>query len=139
MMRSNMGYFGGRLRSLRRRMGKTQLEVAYELKQAHPDLAISQANVSHWEKRDAPPRSDILSILAGYFGVHVSYFFDDTAETYEARKPMIASYLKSLQGERDLADGFLLHTEDNSSGNQEILDTTDNLSKFYRSTDLSGK
>ena len=138
-MLSKTGYFGSRLRALRRRSGKTQLKVAIELKQANPDLAISQANVSHWEKRDEPPRQDVLKILADYFGVSIQYFVDDSSATYDTRRPMIAEYMESLMEERRLADGFLLHTEDNSSGDQEILDTTDNLSKFYRSTDISGK
>lgn len=136
-MLGNVGYFGERLKSLRRRTGKTQLEVAQALKLAHPDLAISQANVSHLEKRDLVPRPDVLKILADYFGVSVDYLLSDAEDSYEDRKPKIATYLASLSNRTHAAGSFLLHTDDNKSGDKETLDTTDNLSKFYRNTDIS--
>ena len=131
--------FGARLRALRRRKGKTQLEVANELKAAHPHLPISQANVSHLERRERLPRSDILSILADYFGVNVTYFHDDAVDSFEQRRPQIASYFQRLKS-NSIAEGeVLLHTDDNRSGDKDTLDTTDNLAKFYRDTDITGK
>ena len=138
-MRGKSGSFGGRLRLLRRRTGKTQLEVAQELKTQNPDLAISQANVSHLERRKTVPRPAILEALADYFGVKVDYFLRDEDESFESRRPHIASYFQRLM-EQTVPEGeLLLHTDDNSSGDRATLDTTDNLLKFYRNTDIAGK
>ncbi len=131
--------FGERLKTLRRRTGKTQLEVAQELKAQNPDLAISQANFSHLEQRKTAPRPAILETLADYFGVKVDYFLRDEDESFESRRPHIASYFQRLM-EQAIPEGeLLLHTDDNSSGDRATLDTTDNLLKFYRNTDIAGK
>ena len=130
-------HFGKRLAALRRRTGKSQLEVAQELKAAYPGMAISQTNVSYLERRDHAPRSHILEILADYFGVSIEYFLSVTDDNYETRKPSVASHIAHLREGAQLADGFLLHTDDNSSGDAGVLKTTDNIHKFYRSTDAS--
>lgn len=136
-MRREVGHFGKRLSTLRRRTGKSQLEVAQELKAAYPDMSISQTSVSYLERREQAPRSHILEILAEYFGVAIEYFLSGAADSYAGRKPSIASHIAALKEQTRLADGFLLHTDDNSSGDKEIHDTTDNIAKFYRSTDVS--
>lgn len=138
-MRSNRGSFGNRLRLLRRRTGKTQLEVAQELKVAYPNFAISQANVSHLERRDSAPRADVVKILADYFGVQPAYFVSEEEDSYESRKPQIESYFHALADRSILAGDILLHTDDNNSGNEDTRNTAGNIPKFYRNIDVTGK
>lgn len=126
--------FGTRLKTLRMGTGKTQLEVAEELTERYPDFAISQANISHLERREAAPRNEVLTILADFFGVPTSYFLRDAEFSYEARKAKVSTYLDSLDHR---VHGIVLHTDDNSSGDEETLDTTNNLLNWYDAADVS--
>ena len=126
--------FGKRLKTLRMGMGKTQLDIAEELTDRYPDFAISQANISHLERREAAPRNEMLTILADFFGVPISYFLRDAEVSYEARKAKVSAYLDLLDHR---VPGVVLHTDDNSSGDKETLDTTDNLLNWYDATDVS--
>lgn len=126
--------FGTRLKTLRMGTGKTQLEVAEELTERYPDFTISQANISHLERREAAPRNEVLTILSDFFGVPISYFLRDVEFSYEARKAKVSTYLDSLDHR---IPGIVLHTDDNSSGDKKTLDTTDNLLNWYDATDVS--
>ena len=134
-MDRNGGSFGSKLQRLRIRQGKSQREVANELTRLFAGFKISQANVSHLERRHDAPRQETLNILADYYGVQVDYFYRDTDDTYEKRKPQIASYFEDLQ-RRTHSAGVLLHTDGNRSGDKDTLDTTDNLRSFYGNTDI---
>lgn len=126
--------FGTRLKTLRMGTGKTQLEIAEELTERYPDFAISQANISHLERREAAPRNEMLKILADFFGVPISYFLRDAGFSYEARKAKVSTYLDSLDHR---VPGIVLHTDDNSSGDKETVDTTDTILNWYDDTDVS--
>ena len=133
---SNSGdSFGSKLQRLRVRQGKSQRDVASELTRSFAGFKISQANVSHLERRRDAPRQEILNILAKYYGVTVDYFYRATVDSYEVRKPKIASYLETLQ-HRTHSEGAVLHTDGNKSGDKKTRDTADNLRKFYRNTDI---
>lgn len=128
--------FGSRLQRLRVQSGKSQRDVASELTQLFADFKISQANVSHLERRRDAPRQEILNILGKYFGVPVEYFVRHADDSYEARKPHIESYFGSLRGRKHSEGEIILHTDGNKSRDKDVLDTTDNLPKFYRNTDI---
>ena len=135
-MSSSGDSFGSKLQRLRLRQGKSQRDVANELTRLFADFKISQANVSHLERRHDAPRQEILNILGKYFGVPVEYFFRYADDSYEARKPHVESYFGSLRGRRHSEGAILLHTDGNRSRDKDILDTTDNIPKFYRNTDI---
>ena len=64
---------------------------------------MSQANVSHLERRTPAPREDMLKLPADFFGVSVMYFMqDDNAVNWERRKAQIQAWLASL-GDRSFA------------------------------------
>lgn len=135
-MESSGGTFGAKLKRLRTSRGLSQEAVARQLTERYPSFAISQASISHLERRMDPPRMEVLNILADYYRVPVAYFIDVSVESYEARKPQIASYLQDLRNRSHMEGAVILHTDDNSSGDKETLDTTHNLSSFYRNTDI---
>lgn len=128
--------FGSKLRSLRRALGETQRQAAQGITASNPEFEISQTSISHLERRVDAPRQEILNILAEYYGVPVGYFYRDTADQYATRKPHIQEYLSNLQNRRHSADAVVLHTDGNRSGDKKTRDTTDNLRKFYRNTDI---
>lgn len=134
-MSNNGDSFGSKLQRLRVRQGKSQRDLADELTRSIAGFKISQANVSHLERRHDAPRQDILDVLAKYFGVPVDYFYRASNESYEARKSQVANYFDSLQ-DRPYSSGVFLHTDGNKSGDRETLYTTENLRKFYRSTGI---
>ena len=100
--------FGQRLRALRKRKKLSQVEVARPIRDCygHP---MSQANVSHLERRVDAPRQDMLNMLADFYGVPVLYFIqDDRAIDWPKRKAQIAAYLERLP-ERCLNSAPLLY------------------------------
>lgn len=44
------------------------------------DTGITASTFSDWKSGRSKPKIEKLKILADYFGVSVSYFFDDTTE-----------------------------------------------------------
>ncbi|MCO7175527.1 LexA family protein [Sporolactobacillus kofuensis] len=73
---------GEKIKSLRKREGLTQADLAKK-------LGVAPTAVSAWERDDNRPLMDKLSILSKIFGVSVTYFFDkedvirETNENYE--------------------------------------------------------
>ena len=118
------------------RRGKSQRDVANDLTQSYAGFRISQANVSHLERRHDAPRQEVLNILADYYRVPVDYFYRVTDDSYAARKPQIASYLDTLKDRKHSEGALLLHTDGNKSEDKPTLDTTENLRSFYRNTDI---
>lgn len=41
------------------------------------DTGISTATLSSWKRGDYTPKMDKIKIIADYFGVPLSYFYDD--------------------------------------------------------------
>lgn len=88
---------------------------------------MSQSTISAFEQRKNAPREDILEILASYFQVPITYFFEreDRSDINKAK-----SYLQSLRNVRPADDDFFLHTKENSSGNEDVIDSTNNLRRW---------
>lgn len=66
----NMPNFGERLKALREDAEKLQSDVA-------DDLGIQQARLSYLERQEEVPKESTVKILAKYYNVPVSYFYDD--------------------------------------------------------------
>lgn len=130
-MNEDQHTFGKQLKKLRHWKGKSQQEVAEELSANYAGFAISQTNISHLERRREAPRQELLSVLADYYGVSLEFFFQNPGDSYEERKPRIGQFLDSLAVRADESRGLLFHTDDNSSGDKDTLDTTSNLRKWY--------
>ena len=130
-MNGDQRSFGKQLKRLRTRKGKSQTEVAQELTTDYPGFTISQTNISHLERRIKAPREEVLSVIADYYGVPIECFFKDTSDSYDDLKPRIEQFLDSLAVRADDASALPLHSDDNSSGNIETLDTTNNIRNWY--------
>jgi transcriptional regulator with XRE-family HTH domain len=66
--------FGKKLRQLRLQSGKSQREVADEMKMMFPEMRISQTSLSALELREDAPRGDILRKLATYYNIPITFF-----------------------------------------------------------------
>lgn len=97
--------FGEKLRLLRKNSGKSQAEVAQEIaEQFSEEARISQKTLSVLEQRETTPRGAVLDILAKYYNVPLTYFF----ETIDRAKVDLAKeYLKNLT-ERSVRGSSLL-------------------------------
>lgn len=67
--------FYDRYIELCQKRGKKPYTVAKE-------LGLTNSNVAQW-KKGSTPRPDVLQKIANYFGVKVSYFFEDSEEQKE--------------------------------------------------------
>lgn len=120
--------FGDKLRALRLKIGKSQSEVAQEIEELFGEsIRMSQSTISALEQRETAPREDVLEVLAHYFHVPIMYFFEreDRAGVDKAR-----NYLQRLIDAGPDTDDIFLHTNDNSSGDSEVIDSTDNLRRW---------
>ena len=87
--------FGQKLKDLRARIGKTQVEVSAEIAVMFPDIRISQTTLSAWEQRDSAPRGEVLEYLAQYFSVPQKYFFEGNEE--HSRLALAKAHLERLR------------------------------------------
>jgi|GEM_PF-5818001 len=128
--------FGQKLKLLRKENNKTQQQVAREISFQYPNFDMSQANISHLENRETAPREEILEILADFFGVPTTYFFQSDDSSYEEKKPQIENYIQSLR-KRAISEGSIMaHTDDNSSGDDDVIDTLHNLDRWYSNSEI---
>jgi transcriptional regulator with XRE-family HTH domain len=109
--------FGEKLKRLRKKTGKSQMQVVKELAEMVPsELRLSQTTLSVLENRETAPREEILDILSRYYNVPITYFFesDERNRVHDALK-----YLNDLQ-KRDFSErvGAFSHTDPN-----DLLDT----------------
>lgn len=51
--------------------------------QVAKDTGIAQSVLSDWKTGRSNPKADKLKILAGYFGVTIDYFYEDTTESVQ--------------------------------------------------------
>ncbi len=65
-----MANFGRRLRTLRKKLGKSQLEVA-------EDLKLQQTRISYWERLENAPKEQVVRLLTDYYSVPITFFYDD--------------------------------------------------------------
>jgi transcriptional regulator with XRE-family HTH domain len=86
--------FGTQIRALRQMVGKSQAEVASEIKAIFPETRISQTALSALEKQEKFPRQEVLEVLARYYGVSVGYFLNEQ-NAYDGERRALA-YLRSL-------------------------------------------
>lgn len=113
--------FGDKLRALRNQAHKTQMEVVAEIQQQFGDqIRMSQTNLSALEGRSSAPREDVLTVLAEYYGVPVTYFFQPEPK----RESLARAYLESLRN-RTFREGLPGETSDHP------LTTIDNF-RFWQ-------
>lgn len=117
--------FGKKLKHLRKQLGKTQVEVANEITEQNPHDPMSQARLSYLEGKTTAPRQDIIELFTKYYGVPVSYFFEQLdTQAWDTRKAKIKDYLNSL-GNRKAYD------TNSQLGTLETLDTLNMWMKSY--------
>jgi transcriptional regulator with XRE-family HTH domain len=93
-MENHTDSFGSKLRDLRKRLGKSQVEVVNELRRLFPEMRISQTALSALELRPTAPRGDVLDKLAQYYGVVETYFYEAAPHT---SSQLVADYLYGLR------------------------------------------
>lgn len=79
-----MKSFGQKLKLLRMKTGKSQLEVSQEIILFYPESKLTQTNISRLERQESAPREDVLHVLAEYYGVDINYFY--SYETFDRMK-----------------------------------------------------
>ncbi len=90
--------FGERLRELRIAVGKSQDEVANEIADLFPgQIRISQTSLSALEQRETAPRQHVLDILAQYYDVPITYFFESRMDAEEEDVRRAMDYLQNLK------------------------------------------
>lgn len=89
--------FGEKLKFLRKKMDKSQTQVVGEIESMFPDkIRISQTALSALEQRDTAPREDVLDVLCKYYGVPITYFFEN-AELDDNRASEVKRYIEALR------------------------------------------
>jgi len=103
--------FGEKLKELRQRAGKSQEEVVKELTEMFYGQAhISQSTLSALEQRRTAPREAVLQVLAEYYDVPITYFFDKSDPSPNVGRQGIdlaKDYLRSLPNRRISNDAAL--------------------------------
>ncbi|MDR0547362.1 MAG: helix-turn-helix domain-containing protein [Dysgonamonadaceae bacterium] len=74
-----MEVFGKKLLDLRRQKGLSQEQLAF-------DLNLSQSSISNYEAGTTSPDMEILSKIADYFKVPVTYFFADEKNVFHTNE-----------------------------------------------------
>lgn len=88
-----MSLFPIRLKSLRRRKGQTQKEVA-------DWLGVARTNYGAYERGDIVPPYAKIRKLADYFGVSVEYLMGTSNfENYDTKVPDIVTQIKQISDE----------------------------------------
>lgn len=128
MPRTQMS-FGEKLRELRKNAGKSQMEVVQEIERLFTSrIRISQTTLSTLEQRPTAPRGDILEVLAEYYGVPIADFFESQNEEDKREGVQRAKkYLESLKERKPLSEEIHLHTNENSSQDEDTRNSLDNL------------
>ena len=83
--------FGIRLKALRKRTRKTQVQVASE-------LGLTQTQISTWEQRLNPPNADIVNLLAAYYRMSPSHFTEPPPHTEAPTMAML--YVRAIAGRK---------------------------------------
>jgi transcriptional regulator with XRE-family HTH domain len=131
-MSSSSTNFGEKLRTLRKNLHKSQIEVVEEIERLFPDkIRISQTTLSALEQRASAPRQDVLEVLAQYYEVPITHFFESETERGE-KVDRAKQYLETLKNRTTQRGDIRLHTTENSSGDKEVRDSLDN----YRNNNL---
>lgn len=126
-MNSSGTGFGKKLKALRKNLHKSQLEVVEEIERIFPDkLRISQTTLSALEQKATAPRQDVLEVLARYYQVPITYFFESENEKAE-KLSRAKQYLASLKTRPTQNEQILAHTMENSSSDEEVIKSFDNL------------
>lgn len=119
--------FGEKLKALRRNSGKSQFDVVDEMERLFgKQIRISQATISTLEQRSSAPRQQVLEILAQYYQVPITYFFEVEDEK-EEKLDLAKKYLDSLKNRLPRTGEIRLHTNDNSSNDTNVTNSLDNL------------
>ena len=127
-MSKNTANFGEKLRLLRKNLGKSQAEVAQEIGEQFPEeIRISQKTLSALEQRDSAPREETLEIIAAYYKVPVTYFFEAESDREgTARAKAYLEKLKSLDT-RNLVENNFAQSSEFRRQNDELSQQLKNL------------
>lgn len=85
--------FGEKLKDLRIQKRLSQAAVAREISEMFPDYQISQTYLSTLENSIYAPKEDLLEVLATYYMVPITFFFDKRRKS----NANVRSYLESLR------------------------------------------
>jgi transcriptional regulator with XRE-family HTH domain len=117
--------FGEKLKGLRLALGKSQAEVAREIAEMFEEIRISQTSLSALEQRDTAPRQEVLEVLAQYYSVPITYFFDSTPPD---RINRALEYLEALK-RKSFPSGMFAHSTDPRNIEENINNLNDYSSK----------
>ena len=125
-----MSYFGLLLKTIRIKSGKTQIQMA-------EDLNVQQTRISYLERLKAAPKDEMIELLANYFSVPISYFYEDSSGNSD---DIVMGYLDSLSKEPDSNDkspyDLVLHAMSGLS-EEKMAEFTDMVREFNNSEDNS--
>ena len=109
-----MTTFGEKLKKLRIEHGISQKKMA-------GDIGTNQTRVSAWELREFAPSGDVLNVVARYYNVPMSSFFDEPTDATQGVS--VAKYVNGLRLYSPGADArFTGYQEQAISVNDDIFD-----------------
>lgn len=125
--------FGEKLKNLRKNLGKSQSEVAQEIAEQFPkELRISQKTLSDLELRESVPRGEVLEVLASYFQVSPTYFFE---ASNREKVDLARNYLKGLRGRAVGGASLQARSSDRQYEDDDISQSLKNLRNEQPSDD----
>lgn len=113
--------FGEKLKALRMKSGKSQIEVVTDIERMFgSSKSISQTTLSNLELRASPPRKEVVELLASYYQIPVSYFLDnEETESAEDNREMTREYLRSLSA-RNYTSQVAAHRHDIANNDEDV-------------------
>ena len=119
--------FGLKLRELREQTGKSQTQVAQEIAEqfSDRDISVSQATLSAWERRSVAPRQQVLEVLAEYYNVPITYFFEPEMVDDRERLERAKKYLEGLRSANFYMSGVLPHSTELRKEGDEVSRSLD--------------
>ena len=119
--------FGDRLKELRVRMGKSQSEAVQDMQVLFQGRArMSQSTLSALEQRETAPREDVLEILSEYYGVPITFFFDESDDDSQ-EIINVRSYIEALRFHTPDSAQRFAHSSEKRSQNDELQQILDSF------------
>lgn len=114
--------FGQKLKDLRHKQDKSQEDVVNEIKSMFGDkIRMSQTTLSALEQRDSAPKEDVLEVLAEYYNVPITFFFDAEHPNVDVKSYIDALRLYNPQDSRRFAHSSK-HRQDGDEVEQSLDD-----------------
>jgi transcriptional regulator with XRE-family HTH domain len=92
------------------------------------EIGVSENTLSYWSRGRTTPTVDVLQKVSRYFGVSITYFFDDTEDIKKyAIYGEFAEHIQIILDRPDIADHVLVAAE----SSEDDLIIVDGILRMY--------